>query len=253
MALGNRIAVDEPRSPLDAAGDPLPRAEDKGRAVRAMFDRIAPRYDALNRVLSLGLDRGWRRLALDAVAVGPHDRVLDLACGTGDLAALAATRGAQVVGIDFARAMLSGAQAREIGCHLAQGDAAMLPFPDAWATVVTCGFALRNFVSLPPVFAEMARVVAPGGRIALLDVDRPQPALVRAGHAFWFDRVVPRVGGWFSDRQAYAYLPRSTVYLPPADALRAQLAKCGFERVAKRALLFGAAQLWTAQRREVRA
>jgi demethylmenaquinone methyltransferase/2-methoxy-6-polyprenyl-1,4-benzoquinol methylase len=253
MALGNRIATGEPGSRLEVVRDPLPRAEDKGRAVRAMFDRIAPRYDALNRVLSLGLDRGWRRFTLDAIAVGPLDRVLDLACGTGDLAALAAARGAQVVGIDFARAMLGGAQARGIGCPLAQGDAAMLPLPDAWASVVTCGFALRNFVSLPPVFAELARVVAPAGRIALLDVDRPQSALVRAGHTFWFDRVVPRVGGWFSDRQAYAYLPRSTVYLPPAAAMRAQLANCGFECVAKRSLLFGAAQLWTARRCEVRA
>lgn len=241
-----------PGASRDTEMDLLPRAADKGRTVRAMFDRIAPRYDALNRVLSLGLDRGWRRLALDAIGVGPRDRVLDLACGTGDLAALAAARGATVVGLDFARAMLDGAQTRCGDCHLAQGDAAALPLPDAWATAVTCGFALRNFVSLPPVFAEVARVVAPGGRIALLDVDRPDSALARAGHTLWFDRVVPRVGGWFSDAQAYAYLPRSTVYLPPANELRSQLENCGFERVAKRSLLLGAAQLWTAQRGEAR-
>ncbi len=248
MALASRPASHEPGPRFDRSCDPLPPPEDKGRVVRAMFDRIAPRYDALNRVLSLGLDRGWRRLALDAIGVGPRDRVLDLACGTGDLSALAAARGAQVIGIDFARAMLGGAHARRVACHLVQGDATALPLPDAWATVVTCGFALRNFVSLAPVFDELARVVAPGGRIALLDVDRPQSAIVRAGHAFWFDRVVPRVGGWFSDRQAYAYLPRSTVYLPPADALRAQLERGGFEQVAKQSLLFGAAQLWTARR-----
>ncbi len=251
MALKAGLAHDEPGARPTEARDPLPPADDKRRAVRAMFDRIAPRYDALNRVLSLGLDRGWRRLALAAIDVGPRDRVLDLACGTGDLAALAAQRGARVVGIDFARAMLAGAAAREIDCHLVQGDAATLPLRDGWATAVICGFALRNFVSLPPVFAEVARVVAPGGRIAMLDVDRPQSALLRAGHAFWFDRVVPRVGGMLSDRQAYAYLPRSTVYLPPAEVLQAQLAECGFERVEKRKLLFGAAQMWTARRREV--
>jgi demethylmenaquinone methyltransferase/2-methoxy-6-polyprenyl-1,4-benzoquinol methylase len=230
--------------------DPLPRPDDKQRAVRAIFERIAPRYDALNRLLSLGFDRSWRRLALDAIGVGPGDRVLDLACGTGDLAGLAAARGAQVVGVDFARAMLAGAHRRELRCHLSQADATALPLPDAWATALTCGFALRNFVSLPEVFGEIARVVAPGGRIALLDVDRPDAAWLRFGHALWFDHVVPRIGGWFSDREAYTYLPRSTVYLPPAAELAAQLADAGFEAVAKRSLLFGSAQLWTACRPE---
>jgi demethylmenaquinone methyltransferase/2-methoxy-6-polyprenyl-1,4-benzoquinol methylase len=239
-----------PASPSRDARDPLPRPEDKVLAVRAIFERIAPRYDALNRVLSLGLDRGWRRLALDAIGVGPGDRVLDLACGTGDLAALAAARGATVFGADFARAMLAGAQRRDARCHLVQADATALPLPDAWASAVTCGFALRNFVSLPRVFAELARVVAPGGRIALLDVDRPDAALPRFGHALWFDRVVPRVGGWFSDRAAYAYLPKSTVYLPPAAVLAAQLCDAGFAAATKRALLFGSAQLWTARRVE---
>lgn len=239
-----------PGSRREAARDPLPRPEDKRRAVRAMFDRIAPRYDVLNRVMSLGLDRSWRRFALDAIHVGPGDRVLDLACGTGDLAAFAAARGAQVVGVDFALAMLGGARVRSPRCKLAQADAAALPLPDDWASAVTCGFALRNFVSLPAVFAELARVVAAGGRIALLDVDRPDAAWLRAGHAFWFDRVVPRVGGWLSDRQAYAYLPKSMVYLPPAPMLASQLADSGFEKIAKRRLLLGSAQLWTAQRRK---
>lgn len=213
-----------------------------------MFDRIAPRYDALNRALSLGLDRSWRRLALDAIAVGPGDRVLDLACGTGDLVALAAARGATVVGADFAREMLRGAQRRGVASSLVQGDAAALPLRDASVSAVTCGFALRNFASLDAVFAELARVVAPGGRIALLDVDRPRAAWLRAGHSFWFDRVVPRVGGWLSDRDAYAYLPQSTVYLPDAPALAALLDRHGFASPRRRGLLLGAAQLWTARR-----
>lgn len=226
----------------------LPPPADKRRHVRAMFDRIAPRYDALNRFLSLGLDRRWRRLALDAIAIGRDDRVLDLACGTGDLCEMAAARGARVIGVDFARGMLAGAQTRLPYADFVQGDAAALPLPDASETAVVCGFALRNFEALAPVFAELARVLAPGGRIALLDVDRPDSRLLRAGHSIWMDCVVPRIGGWLSDRAAYAYLPQSTVYLPPASELAALLRASGFEAVAKRSLGFGAAQLWTARR-----
>ena len=229
-------------------GAALPPPSDKRRHVRAMFDRIAPRYDALNRVLSLGLDRRWRRVALDTIAIGPGDRVLDLACGTGDLSEMAATRGARVVGLDFARGMLAGAQSRLPRTAFVQGDAAALPLPDASQTAVVCGFALRNFEALAPVFAELARVLAPAGRIALLDVDRPDATLLRAGHTLWMDGVVPRIGGWLSDRAAYAYLPQSTVYLPPAPEFAALLRASGFEAVAKRSLGLGAAQLWTARR-----
>jgi demethylmenaquinone methyltransferase / 2-methoxy-6-polyprenyl-1,4-benzoquinol methylase len=237
------------RSAMPGARRPaLPATADKARHVRAMFDRIAPRYDALNRVLSLGLDRRWRTLALDAIAVGPGDHLLDLACGTGDLAELAAARGARVVGADFARGMLRGAQARGVPCALVQADAAALPFRDGSVTAVACGFALRNFVSLEPVLAELARVVAPHGRVALLDVDRPRSAWLRAGHAVWFDRVVPTVGGWLSDRDAYAYLPQSTAYLPGERDFAALLAASGFAAGRRRGLALGAAQLWTARR-----
>lgn len=229
-------------------GTSLPPPGDKRRHVRAMFDRIAPRYDALNRVLSLGLDRRWRRIAVEAIAIGRDDRVLDLACGTGDLCELAAARGAQVIGLDFARAMLAGAQRRIPRTAFVQGDAAALPFADASQTAVVSGFALRNFEAIAPVLAELARVLSAGGRLALLDVDRPDAALLRAGHALWMDGVVPRIGGWFSDRAAYAYLPQSTVYLPPASEFAALLRASGFEAVAKRTLGLGAAQLWTARR-----
>src|SRR5690606_19403892 len=108
--------------------------------------------------------------------------------------------------------------------RFAQGDAAALPLPDAAVDAIACGFALRNFTALPPVFAEMARVLAPGGRIALLEVDRPRRALARAGHSLYFDRIVPRLGALLSDRAAYRYLPRSTGYLPPEPELLALLA-----------------------------
>ncbi len=227
----------------------LPHGAVKRERVRAMFDRIAPRYDLLNRVLTVGLDQRWRRATLDRVAVGPDDCVLDLACGTGDLARLAAARGARVCGLDFAGQMLRRARRRDPRLAWVRADATALCLPDGWASVVVCGFALRNFVSIPPVLVEMARVLAPGGRLALLEVDRPEPSWLRAGHGLYFDRLVPRIGGWLSDRAAYDYLPRSTAYLPPADEFRRWLETAGFEAPQRRRRLLGAVQIWTARRR----
>jgi len=226
----------------------LPSGGEKRALVRDMFDRIAPRYDLMNRLMSMGLDQRWRRATLASVSVGPGDRVLDLACGTGDLAQQAAALGAAVVGVDFAGVMLRHARRREVPAEFVQGDAAALPFNDSSQSVVTCGFALRNFVSLPAVFAELARVLEPGGRVALIDVDRPASRVVRAAHSLYFDRVVPLIGGLLSDRAAYRYLPESTAYLPPTGELLEMLEKAGFERVARRGLLLGAAQILTGVR-----
>jgi demethylmenaquinone methyltransferase/2-methoxy-6-polyprenyl-1,4-benzoquinol methylase len=214
-----------------------------------MFDRIAPRYDRLNRLLTGGLDQRWRREALERVGVGPGDRVIDVACGTGDLAELAARRGARVTGVDFARGMLSGAARRGVPASLVLGDGTRLPVASGVADVVTCGFALRNFEALEPAFAEMARVLGPGGRLAILEVDRPERAWLRRGHGLYFDRVVPFLGGLLSDRQAYAYLPQSTVYLPPHAELVARLEAAGFADVRRVRRGLGAAQILTARRR----
>jgi len=226
----------------------LPAGSQKRAAVRLMFERIAPRYDALNRLLTLGLDQRWRRRAVDAVGVGRDDVVVDVATGTGDLAELAAASGARVVGIDYTRGMLRGAQRRDVRAAFLQADAEAIPLSGASATVVTCGFSLRNFVSLARVLAEMGRVLAPGGRLALLDVDVPSSAVVRAGHGLYFDRLVPHIGALLSDREAYAYLPRSVSYLPPREQLLALVRAAGFECVKHRSLLFGTAQLVTARR-----
>ena len=226
----------------------LPTGREKHVAVRNMFDRIAPRYDLLNRLCSLGLDQGWRRLALALIEVGPNDLLLDLACGTGDLCELARKRGARVLGVDFASEMLRRAAARDIDVDLANCDAQQLPIADASIDVVTCGFALRNFVSLELVFQEMARVLKPKGRIALLEVDRPDSALVRSVHSLYFDRFVPWLGGLLSDRDAYRYLPESTDYLPAPEEVVAMLEQVGFAQVEKRRLLFGAAQILTGVR-----
>lgn len=230
------------------ASDRLPSGENKRAVVQQMFDRIAPRYDLMNRLLSLGLDQRWRGKALDLAAVGDDDVLLDLACGTGDLCELARARGARVLGVDFAGVMLSAASERQVDATLIQADGAALPLADGAITVVTSGFALRNFVALPEVFAELARVMAPGGRLALLDVDRPRWALARLGHSLWFDKVVPFVGGLLSDRDAYRYLPESTAYLPDEQELLALLREAGFDQVAKHSMLLGAAQILTGVR-----
>ena len=226
----------------------LPKGAEKRVAVQAMFDRIAPRYDALNRLFTGGLDQRWRRLTLDLVDVGCGDRVLDLACGTGDLMQMADRRGARTVGVDFARGMLRAGRRRLPGYSFVQGDGAALPLHTGSFTVVACGFAFRNFVSVPGVLDELARVLAPGGRIAVVEVDRPAGGIVRAAHSAYFDRVVPWVGGLLSDSDAYRYLPRSTEYLPEASVLRRWFEEAGFVRVVQRTQLLGTSQIWTGVR-----
>jgi len=213
-----------------------------------MFDRIAPRYDALNRVMSGGMDQRWRRRALDKVGVAGGDLVVDLACGTGDLCELVEARGARVVGVDFALQMLKQGRQRGLGFRSVQGDGEWLPFRSGSVDVVTCGFALRNFVSLAAVLREVARVLKPGGRAALIDVDRPSWGPVRAAHSLYFDHVVPMVGGLVSDRKAYRYLPQSTAYLPPPDELQRLLSSAGFDEVERESLFLGSAQILTGVR-----
>jgi demethylmenaquinone methyltransferase/2-methoxy-6-polyprenyl-1,4-benzoquinol methylase len=224
---------------------PLPPAADKARAVEDMFDRIAPRYDLLNRVLTLRMDVGWRRAAARSLRLPAGSVVLDVACGTGDLCRALETAGYRPIGADFSAGMLAAAHT---DAPLVRTDAIRLPFADGAFAGITCGFALRNFVDLAAVFEECARVLRPQGRIALLDVNEPTSAPARAVHGFWFRRVVPFVGGLLSDRQAYAYLPASTVYLPPRAELLDLVRRAGFSDVAHRSLGAGAAQLITGAR-----
>ncbi len=215
-----------------------------------MFDRISGRYDRMNRVLTLGTDQRWRRDVVRRLAIGPGDLVLDLACGTGDFAEMCVANGAEVCNVDFSRGMLLGARRRSsIRTTLVQGDALNLPMKDASVSVAVSGFALRNFTSIPPVLAELARVLKPGGRLGLLEVDRPGNAAVRAGHNIYFNRVVPFVGGIASDGAAYRYLPQSASYLPNRDELVQMLVDAGFHRVQKRSFMMGAAQAMLAVRR----
>ncbi|MFQ5665622.1 MAG: ubiquinone/menaquinone biosynthesis methyltransferase [Candidatus Binatia bacterium] len=226
----------------------LPEQREKAAVVEAMFDRIASRYDLLNRLLTLRLDQRWRRMTIRRAGIGRSDRVVDLGCGTGDMCALAAAAGAHVVGIDFAAGMLAVARSRDGTALFVRADAEALPLRAASATVVTSAFALRNFASITHVLSEAARVLEPGGRLALLEVDAPTGTLGRWVHALYFNRIVPLVGAVLSDRAAYAYLPRSTAYLPTEPRLRQLIALAGFSDVAKQQLSGGAAQLILALR-----
>lgn len=224
---------------------PLPAGEEKARAVRAMFDRIAGRYDLLNRIISLGMDAGWRRRAVRALALPPGSLVLDLACGTGDFCRELSRAGYRATGFDFSLGMLRAARAV---APLVQADVLALPVADGAADGATCGFALRNVADLGRLFAETARVVRAGGRIALLEVSEPSFALLRTGHRLWFRSAVPVLGGMLSDREAYRYLPRSTAYLPPREELVATLQAAGFRDARSLPLSGGIVQVIVATR-----
>ena len=210
-----------------------------------MFDAIAPRYDLVNRVMTFRLDGRWRRRAVEALDLPVGSRVLDLASGTGDLCVDLATAGHRPTSVDLSFGML---RADHSGVPRVQADILRLPVAAGSVDGVTCGFALRNLVDLPPFFAELARVVRPGGRIALLDVGVPRNRVVRAGHGVYFGKVVPRIGGWLSDPAAYRYLPRSVAYLPPPEQLVAWLRNSGFGDAAQQQLTLGVTQLFTGTR-----
>ncbi len=225
--------------------EPLPTGQEKVEAVRSMFDAIAPRYDLVNRVMTFRMDVGWRRRTIVDLRLPRASTVLDLACGTGDLCRGLAEAGLRPVGMDLSFGMLAAART---DVPLCQADALRLPVPDGSVDGVTCGFALRNFVALGPFFAELGRVVRPGGRIALLEVAEPANPVLRWGHGIYFGKVVPRIGGLLSDASAYRYLPRSVAYLPEPAAMLELLADAGFDHVDRQLLSTGIAQLITATR-----
>ena len=224
---------------------PLPEGEEKRLAGRRLFDTISPRYDLVNRVMTFGMDAGWRRAAVASLRLPGGSLVADLACGTGDLCRELERRGYRAVGFDFSHGMLVNART---GSPLVEADVAQLPLADASIDGVTCGFALRNVVSLERFFAELARVVRPGGRIALLDASEPDNPVLRAGHGLYFNRVVPMIGAVLSDGAAYSYLPRSMAYLPPPAEMLSMLASAGFPDAERRQLTGGITQLLTGTR-----
>jgi demethylmenaquinone methyltransferase / 2-methoxy-6-polyprenyl-1,4-benzoquinol methylase len=223
----------------------LPEGDEKARTVRHLFDTISPRYDLVNRVMTLGMDVGWRRRTVRELALPAGSRVFDLACGTGDICRELAAAGHHAVGFDFSRGMLLAAKT---DAPLVEADILRLPVRDASADGASCGFALRNVVSLQGLFAELARVVRNGGRIALLETAEPEGRVMQLGHRVYFRGVVPMIGGLLSNREAYSYLPRSTAYLPAPGELLATLRASGFPDARRLSLSGGVTQLIVATR-----
>ena len=198
--------------------------------VQAMFDRIARVYDRLNTVMTAGLDRRWRRRAVDLAHVSEGDPVLDVATGTGDLAVALRERvgpGARVVGLDFSEGMLELARVKAPAIEFVQGSALELPYADGEFAAATVGFGARNFSDLPLGLSEMVRVVRPGGRVVVLEITTPQKLPLSWFFRLWFDRVVPVLGRLAGDSEAYTYLPSSVRRFPGPQALGGELAAAG--------------------------
>ena len=218
-----------------------------------MFDAVAHRYDFLNHLLSAGIDRRWRRRALEALALEPGHRLLDLCTGTGDLGleALRAVPGVKVMGVDLARGMLMRGEAKRGRAPMlfAQGDAERLPLPDGSMDRACVGFGIRNVSSLERAFAETARVLRPGGVFAVLEFTTPPNAVLRGLYHAYFHHLLPRVGGWVSGNgDAYRYLPDSVSRFPDPEALAALARRCGFAEVRYTLLHGGIAALHLCRR-----
>ncbi|MCB0878965.1 MAG: bifunctional demethylmenaquinone methyltransferase/2-methoxy-6-polyprenyl-1,4-benzoquinol methylase UbiE [Thermoleophilia bacterium] len=216
----------------------MPKAAD----VQNMFNRISRRYDLMNRVMTLGIDKRWRRAAIRAAKVDPSTRALDVCCGTGDITFLLAEAGAeQVIGLDFSEGMLEQAGRRQAGyrdqaaadrIQFLQGDALALPFDDDSFDVITVSFGVRNVEDLALAFREFARVGRPGARIVCLEITRPKSRIANFFYDIWFDRIVPLMGAIISrDRAAYTYLPESTKAFPRPPQLAEVIRAAGIREV----------------------
>jgi demethylmenaquinone methyltransferase/2-methoxy-6-polyprenyl-1,4-benzoquinol methylase len=228
---------------------------DKSRRVRWMFDSIAPTYELINTLASMGRDRAWRRKMLRLARVRPDDVMLDIACGTGDVArtfAAAAVRPARIIGADFSLPMVSRAAARPIdGAAFCQGDALRLPLADASVSIVTCAFGIRNFQDLGAGLREMHRVLRPGGRALVLEFSIPRAPLLRQLYFVYFRKVLSALATWVSgDRTgAYRYLPHSVLSFQGREEIISLLASAGFEDVSGHAMTLGIVTVYVASRR----
>ncbi|MFL5931889.1 MAG: class I SAM-dependent methyltransferase [Gaiellaceae bacterium] len=212
-----------------------------------MFDRIAPVYDAMNRVMTAGLDQRWRRATARAV-VRRGDAVLDACCGTGDLAVAAAREGGRVTGLDFSEPMLERARRKGPELEWVEGDLLALPFADGSFDAATVGFGVRNVDDLALGLAELRRVLRPGGRVGVLEITQPRGAL-RPFYRMWFDRIVPLLGRVLPGGSAYTYLPASVRRFPGPDELSGMLERAGFADVRYRTFAAGIVALHTADAR----
>jgi demethylmenaquinone methyltransferase/2-methoxy-6-polyprenyl-1,4-benzoquinol methylase len=202
--------------------------------VRAMFDRIAGLYDLMNTVMTAGMHHRWRSRAVELAAVGPGSRVLDVATGTGDLAAAlvqTVTPGGTVVGCDFSEQMLVRARAKVPEATFDLADALELPYAEDEFDAATVGFGARNFSDLGRGLAEMVRVVKPGGRVVILEITQPTREPLARFYRGWFDRVVPAIGAIAGDKAAYSYLPSSVRRFPGPAELAAAMESAGLGQI----------------------
>ncbi len=204
-----------------------------------MFDRVASNYDALNSVMTAGLHHRWRERAASRTELGPGDPALDVCCGTGDLALELAGRvapGGHVVGCDFSEPMLDLARekaaSREAqGVRFEWADALELPYDGERFDAVTVAFGVRNLADLDRGLREMGRVLRPGGRLVILEITQPTRPPLSTFYSLWFDRIVPLLGAFSGDSEAYSYLPESVRSFPSPRALAEKMDQAGFERI----------------------
>jgi len=228
----------------------------KKEMVQEMFNGIAPKYDLLNHLLSLGIDKWWRRRAMRVVGHGRAKFVLDVACGTGDFAMEALKHGVErVTGVDISENMLEVAREKLQTRHMAgrleflYGDCERLPFPERMFDAVTVAFGVRNFEHLERGLAEMYRVLKPGGQVVILEFSRPARFPMKQLYRFYFKQILPWVGGVLSgDRQAYAYLPASVFAFPEGETFLKILSSVGFEQVSQQRFTCGIATLYVGKK-----
>lgn len=218
----------------------------KARAayVQDMFDRIAARYDLMNRLMTFGQDQRWRRFVIEQTRIAPGGSLLDLATGTGDIAfaALKAQPTAHVVGADFSVGMMRVGQGRPHGEHVrwSGADALNLPFPTESFDAVTAGYLMRNVIDIPRAFSEQRRVLKPGGRLVILDTAPPPRSVVRPFVQVYLKFVIPTLGRLISgNADAYEYLPESTQKFKTPDELAALMREAGFANVAYKTFMLG--------------
>lgn len=229
------------------------KLSEKGERIQQMFDSIAPRYDFLNRVLSFGIDRSWRRFAVKQITFSENGRILDVATGTGDVALAIAARtpgSVKIVGVDFSKEMVELGRekvqrspfAGRITMEVAPCEA--LPFPDGSFDAVTIAFGIRNVVDRSQGLREMYRVLKPGGRVVILEFSTPRSKLFKTLYYFYFLRVLPVIGGLFSKFSAYQYLPDSVLEFPPQEEFKGLMASMGFRDLKYYNLTLGIATVY---------
>lgn len=232
-------------------------SRDKAEQVREMFDAIAPAYDFMNRAMTFGIDRLWRRKAVKMLASAHHDEILDIATGTGDLAIrMAGTLDPlSVVGVDLSEEMIeigrrkvSDAKLNEV-VTLGIGDCLLLPFPDSTFDAVTCAYGVRNFADIEAGYREMHRVLRPGGTVLIIELSTPQSSVVRPFYNFYTRTVIPTIGRIVSkDVRAYSYLPESIAAVPQGDTMCALLSAAGFDAPRAIPLTFGTCTIYIAKK-----